>query len=370
MTTTPLTIPETPAEITEEWLTQALRAGGVISDATAVISIERETLGEGAGFIGQIARLTLTYDGPAEGAPRTVIAKLPSTDEGAREIAGVYGLYEREYRFYRELAAEVGFRTARCYYSDGDAERVRYILLLEDLGATGTAGDQVQGCTGGEMRTALAHLALHHAGWWDHPRLSEVAWIQPGVDLVNAAMTQTYPAVWEKALEVMRGHIAPEIEAVVPDLAPRITALMAPFAEGPLTLAHGDYRLDNIFFGGPGSGYELAVIDWQSPNRGWGAYDIAYFLYGNVDIETRRAHEMDALRAYHRTLVEHGVTGYSFEQLMRDYRASLLVSLAIFIVNAGTLDMANERGVALFEMFFDRLSAAIMDHSALELLPA
>ena len=370
MTTTPLTIPATPDEISETWLTQALRAGGVIPDAAAAKAIEREPLGEGVGFVGQIVRLTVTYDGPVEGAPRTLIAKMPSTEEGARQIAAVYGLYEREYRFYRELADEVRFRTARCYYSDGDAESVRYILLLEDLGATGTPGDQIKGCTGDEMRTVLAQLALHHAGWWDSPRFDEIAWLQPGIDLVNAAMVAVYPAVWEKSLELMGAHIVPEIAEVVPELAPKITTLMAPFGDGPFTLTHGDYRLDNIFFGNPGSGYELAVIDWQSPNRGWGAYDIAYFLYGNVEVETRRAHEMDALREYHRTLMANGVTGYSFEQLMLDYRVSLLVSLAIFIVNAGTLDTANERGVALFEMFFDRLSAAIMDHRALELLPA
>ena len=50
-----------------------------------------------------------------------------------------------------------------------------------------------------------------------------------------------------------------------------------------------------MFFGNPGSGYEVAVLDWQSPNMAWGAYDVAYFLYSNVEIETRRAHEMDML---------------------------------------------------------------------------
>ena len=67
MTTQPQTIPETPGEITEAWLTEALRSTGVISGAT-VAAIERETLGEGAGFIGQLERLSLTYDGIADGA--------------------------------------------------------------------------------------------------------------------------------------------------------------------------------------------------------------------------------------------------------------------------------------------------------------
>jgi hypothetical protein len=369
MTTGPATIPETPSEITEHWLTEALRLTNVISDAT-VTSIAREALGQGAGFIGQLARLTVTYDDPGVDAPRTMIAKLPATDPGARHVATVYGLYEREYRFYRELADKVRLRTARCYYAAGDVENVRFVLLLEDLGALGTPGDQVAGCTGAEMRTALGQLALHHASWWDDHRLDEVAWLPLGTDLVTAAMAQVYPVAWEKALETMGAHMSPEIRDVVPTLGARTTTMMQSFLDGPMTLAHGDYRLDNIFFGKHGSDFDLAVIDWQSPSRSIGAYDIAYFLYGNVDVETRRAHEMEALRTYHGTLVDHGVSGYSFQQLMIDYRLSLLASLAIFIVNAGTLDTANERGVALFEMFFDRLSAAIMDHDALELLPS
>lgn len=364
-----LTIPTSPAELTAAWLTEALRAGGVIGDAT-VTSATHEMLGQGAGFIGQLARVTPTYDRPVAGAPATLIAKMPALDPGAREIAGMYGLYEREYRFYRELADEITFRTPRCYYSAGEAEKVEYILLLEDLGATGRAGDQVQGCTPDEANLALSQLALHHARWWNSPRMTEIAWMQPGADLVNGAMTQSYPAVWERALELFSDRMPQPVRDVLPNLGSRVTTLVNSLADRPLTISHGDYRLDNLFFGNPGSGYELAVLDWQSPTMAWCAYDIAYFLYSNVEIETRRAHEMDILREYHRTLVDNGVSDYAFELLVEDYRASLLVSLGIWIVNAGTLDTANERGKALFDLFFDRLCAAIMDLDALALLPA
>ena len=363
-----LAIPTSPADLTATWLTDALRAGGVIDDAT-VTSATHEVLGEGAGFIGQLARVSLTYDRAVEGAPATLIAKMPALDPGAREIAGLYGLYEREFRFYRELADEITFRTPSCYYSDGDAEKVEYILLLEDLGATGRAGDQVEGCTAAEANLALGQLAQHHARWWNDPRLTQIPWMQPGIDLVNGAMEQSYPAVWERSLELFGDRMPQPVREVLPTLAPRITALMDSM-DRPMTIGHGDYRLDNLFFGNPGSDYELAVLDWQSPTMVWCAYDIAYFLYSNVEIETRRAHEMDILREYHRTLVDNGVSDYAFELLVEDYRASLLVSLGIWIVNAGTLDTANERGKALFDLFFDRLCAAIMDHDALALLPA
>jgi len=373
--TTGLEIPTTPADLTPRWLTGALRAGGVLREAT-VAAAGQELLGQGAGFIGQIVRLTLTYDRPEAGAPggpagpATLIAKMPALDPGARELAALYGLYEREYRFYNELAHEISFRTPRCYYSDGDAESVRYVLLLEDLGASGCAGDQVAGCTAEQARIALSRLASHHARWWQHARLTEIPWLQPGIDLVNGAMQQSYPQAWPAALGLFGERVPQSIRDVLPTLGERITTLLDSIAaEAPMTIAHGDYRLDNMFFGNPGADYDVAVLDWQSPNQGWGAYDIAYFVYSNVDTATRRAHEPEMLREYHRALTAGGVSDYSFDQLVLDYRRSLLVSLGIWVVNAATLDTANERGKALFDLFFDRLSAAITDHSALELLP-
>ena len=47
-------IPRTLSEITPGWLTQALRTNRVIGEAR-VIEIEREPLGEGEGFLGQLA---------------------------------------------------------------------------------------------------------------------------------------------------------------------------------------------------------------------------------------------------------------------------------------------------------------------------
>ena len=364
-----LPTPDSIAELTPEWLTRALHAGGVIG-AETVTAATYEPLGAGAGFVGQLARIQLTYDRRPEGAPETLIAKMPGLDPGARELAALYGLYELEFRFYSEIADEMTFRTARCYYAAGDAASVRYVLLIEDMGATGTLGDQVKGCTLEQARMAIRHLAAHHAHWWRNPRLAEIAWLSPGVDLVAGALTQSYPVCWERALETLGDEMPPQIREAIPTLGTHVLELMEPLRESALTLGHGDYRLDNMFFGNEDSGYEIAVLDWQSPNKGWGAYDVAYFLYSNLDVETRREHEDTMLRDYHAGLVAGGVRDYSYEQLHDDYVASMLVSLAIWVINAATLDTANERGFALFQLFFERLSAAILDLNALDRIPA
>ena len=73
-----LTIPDGPAELTPEWLTCALRQTGTIKDAR-VISVDARPTGAGVGFIGQVVRVTLCYDMGEEGAPRSLIAKLPAS---------------------------------------------------------------------------------------------------------------------------------------------------------------------------------------------------------------------------------------------------------------------------------------------------
>lgn len=361
-----MALPAIPDELTPGYLTEALRRGGVLKDGE-VRSVESTRLAEGVGFIGIVARLHLSYDGPP--GPPSVIAKFPSSEEGARAIGNLYGLYEREVRFYSEIAAASDLHCARCYLAEWDADAGQSLLLLEDLCTHGEVGDQLAGCNSAEAALALAHLARFHAHWWDSPDMNSIPWLQRGSDLVRASMTKVYEDSRGPFLEIFGERLAPEVRNSVAGLNERVLAAMDEFDRRDVyTIIHGDFRIDNIFFGRPGAPYELAVVDWQSPNRGWGAYDLAYFMSGSMPPEQRRAGERAALERYHETLIGGGVRGYPFDQLLADYRASLMVYLAIFVVNGAMLERSNERAVRLFEVIFDRLNAAIVDHDATDAL--
>jgi hypothetical protein len=361
-------IPQTAEEITPEWLTRALREHGALGEAR-VSDVRIDALSEGVGFVGQVLRIAPTYQGAVDGAPPSLIAKMPSPDPGARELAALYGLYEREFQFYRQMAGDVCFRTPRCLYSAGDAEAVRYVLLLEDLAATGRLGDQVAGCSLEDAMTAVRALAAHHAQRWQHAGLDGSPWLGVGIDLVRGAMEQAYPDSWQRFLELFGGCFSQDVREAVPRLDQAILKTLEDLSGGPFTIAHGDYRADNLFFGHPGSGYDVAVIDWQSPNKAWGAYDLAYFICGSFSAELRHKHETALRDAYYSRLLEGGVRGYSREQFDLDYARSLLVYLAIFVVNGATLDPANDRGLALFQVIFERLNGSLADARALSYLP-
>ena len=101
-------IPERLDDLTPEWLTEALREGGHLEGAGEVTSVEREILGEGEGFMGDIARLRLWYEG-GEG-PASVVAKMPRPEN--RAFGELVGAYERESCFYEEFSGERAGRAA------------------------------------------------------------------------------------------------------------------------------------------------------------------------------------------------------------------------------------------------------------------
>ena len=128
---------------------------------------------------------------------------------------------------------------------------------------------------------------------------------------------------------------------------------------------HADWRLDNFFFGRRDGDYDFAVIDWQIANRGWGAYDVAYFMTTNLEPDVRRQHGDALLRVYFDALVAGGVRDYAFDTLQSDFRLSVALVLANMIGNVTSLDITNERGVALFELILGRVAQAAADVDAL-----
>jgi hypothetical protein len=360
-------LPGTLDEITPEWLTGALRDAGHLSGGR-VGAVRARPVGEGSGFIGIVARLEIAYDGDAGAAPRTCIVKLPSADPGSRQVGQLYGLYEREVRFYADLGRDAGIDTPGCYLTAYDPDAGVSLILLEDLRA-GAFGDQIGGCSPSQARLAVERLARLHARWWQSPRLGDLPWLGRGPDLVRGAMAMAYDACWEPCLARAGSLAPPALVAAGPTLGRRILAALDELPDRPLTLVHGDYRLDNLFFGAAAD-RPLTVCDWQSPNQGWASYDLTYFVTTSLPTPERRALEGELQRAYHQELLAGGARGYSLEDLELDYRRNLATMLGIFVINVAMLPAVNDRAVAMWEAVMARVITAVEDLDALSTLPA
>lgn len=358
-----LRFPKGPEDTDTAWYTDALRSTGTIGDDVTVTSFDATPIGVGVGILGLLWRVSLTYE-PAGGGPSTVILKLPHTGAESRHIADAFRFYEREVRFYEQGASRSPVRTPARYASAFDEASGDFLLVMEDVGGC-RVYDQVEGCPPDEAGRDLVNLAAHHAAWWASPDLEALPWVvricdPPNPQALVPALRQSWPIIEGQFGHLLRG---PMLDAArrMPEV---VVSIMERLAEPPITLVHGDHRLDNLFFDDDG----ITLLDWQITGGGRGPYDVAYFLSQSLVPDVRKEVEQDLVRAYHDALVADGVAGYSFEDCWEDYRVATLFC-ACYPLNAGSVDLVNDHAVALFTSMLERSVAAILDLDALELMP-
>jgi len=360
-------IPKSPDALSAEWLTEALQSGG--AGSARVASFDYEPIAAGVGFLGKLGRLHLRYAEGGKGLPATLVVKQPTHDEKSRQLAKMFRFYEREVSFYREVGPSAGIRIPTMHFGAADPQSGDFVLLMEDL-APARIGDQLAGCSAHDARSAIGAIAKCHALWWENPRLKSLAWLPATNDPINHFAQFAYQGCWEPFVQFVGAKMTPALRRTGEALANNVVRMLDGFVERPTTLLHGDYRADNLFFGGAGQGVPaVAAVDWQVSSRGAGAFDLAYFLSGNLSTENRRSSEMDLLKHYADILRDNGVQGYGFESCLEDYRFGVLFCLVYSVIVIGTLDPTNERGVAVFHANFERVAAAIADLDAGAMMP-
>jgi len=96
--------PKSPDQISKEWMDYALSQGGVC-ESGAISDINVEPLGPHVkGLLSSICRVNITYKTKTQNLPKSVVIKFPPERDENRSFGSNWGVYEREIRFYRELA--------------------------------------------------------------------------------------------------------------------------------------------------------------------------------------------------------------------------------------------------------------------------
>jgi len=346
----------TPDELTPAFFTQVF--------GTAVARVEHQRVG--TGQVGASFRCRLDFAGPVPaGVPATVVAKLPSLEEQSRLTGVTLRNYEREVCFYRELQPTVDVQVPRCFHADWDPVGGGFVLVLEDL-APAVQGDQVAGCSVDHARLALDQLAALHAPRWGDPALDGMEWLSRRTPEDAANLQGLYRMVWPGFADRYRHRLAADELALAEQLAEHLPAWIDRRV-GPLTVTHGDYRLDNMMFGTREGGYPLAVVDWQTPGQGPAAADLSYFLGAGLLVPDRRAHERELVAHYHAELARRGVTGWSLEQCWEDYRLYAFAGVVMAVV-ASMIVSQTERGDDMFTAMAERHLRHAMDLDALALI--
>jgi Ecdysteroid kinase-like family len=360
---TNIPMPRAHDDLTAEWLTQTVRGAGI--DAT-VETFTRRAMGEGVGMMATLELVDLAYsDGDG---PGTVVIKLPAVNDANRAVALAFDIYRREVLFYRNIADQTSAGTPRVLLAQVDSPE-DFVLVLEDL-SDYRLGDQIIGCNLADAEAAMITLGQLHAPFWDdvdRPELDFVPYETPSTH--GDALREGSLVGWDAMVDVF-GDVVPEhMRAVKDRFLAAVPAMQRWLVTAPTTIVHGDFRMDNLFYGQSADHHEMVVIDWQGCLRSKGARDVGYLLSQSMPTELRREHERDLVATWHRTLVEGGVTDYSDEQAWEDYRRSVLALWTLVVVIAGTLDASNDRGRAWMTEMIRRSATTIDDLGLLDLLP-
>jgi Ecdysteroid kinase-like family len=353
--TSPPPIPASQSELTPGWLTQVLqRAGATGACQVADVSVEPA----GQGQVADCFRCRLRYDRADPDAPGSVIVKLPARDPTSRQSGVAHALYEREVRFYQQIADVVGITTPRCRYAEIDTGSGSFALVLDDL-APAREADQLSGLSPDDASTALGELAGLHAAGWGDPRQLGLGWLHDLRQRYNSVYPQILPPLFDAFAERYRDQLDPDHLAIITAFRPHVGRFSTE-QPGPLTVLHGDYRTDNMLFDAAGGTIPLAVVDWQTMVTGPALLDVAFLLGASLDPPDRRLHEFDLVGEYHKALSARGVTGYSWDRCWTDYRRSAYQCLA-FLVPATMLVEQTARGDDMFLTMIRRGCAHISD---------
>lgn len=351
--------------ITPDWLTGVLRHSGAASGDTTVTGFDHTRIG--TGKLGDIVRFDLRWSadhGEPGNAPSSVVGKFASTDPTSRQAGLMTGIYVREIRFFQELAGRVRMRIPQCHFADIDMDTGAFAVIMEDV-RPARQGNQVAACSVDEAAVAMEQLALLHAGLWDAPDLDTHDWLTRRSADGGEALASIYGALVSSFLTQYADRLSDRAADAAERFTPKVAAWLCTDT-APLTLLHGDYRLENMLFGdGPGAP-PLTTVDWQTVSVGAGPSDAAYFLGAGLHTEDRRTHERELLEIYRRGLVAQGVE-LAAEDCWSSYRVNAFAGLHMAVV-ASVLVGRSEAGDDMFLAMAERHAAHIEDLDSWALL--
>ncbi len=360
-----MTLPPMPEGLTAAWLTSAFIEKGLLAADNAVTSVQRELVGDGTGMMSELARLEVGYAKDTPDLPSSFVAKFPSQNANNREIAMSYNLYEREVRYFAELDPLTTAASPRTYLTELDGDN--FILLMEDM-RDYRIGDQAAGADLTDTTAAVDELAKLHAAFWN--RVDDLDWVPHIARSYHADnMAALCEIGWPNMCEIFKDYIDAGIARRGDAFLAGLAALQEAMDTAPVTLLHGDFRLENVFFANTPDQVPIAIIDWQGPLLGKGVVDVALLLGQSTLTEVRRAEERQLLERYVAGLATGGVAGYEGDTAWQDYELAVLYNWVYVAVVAGTLDVTNEKAFAWMSQMVARQTAVSMDLDVFRLLP-
>ncbi|HVL33818.1 MAG TPA: phosphotransferase [Actinomycetota bacterium] len=317
--------------VTPDLLTELLRRSAVLAEGS-VIEVEATS---NSAFNSVVVHLSLDYSGDAPvDAPRHLLLKRMQDGAGEREVD-----------FYRVVAR--GERPlVRCWDAAFDSQDGSSHLLLEDKRFTHVPAVEREDLIAGRgvppwpvLQGIAAGIGAFHARRWGDPRIGQHSPFEVRPWFADEASVEAHIDRRRRELDTFNGSSpsVPLYERALSALPAIWTRHLRDRVErrAALTLVHGDCYLTQ-WLAPRAPAEDPCLVDFDSVSAAPAAFDLAFLLTTFWTSEQRADHELRFLRAYHESLQSHGVQGYSWEDLLMDYRVMIA-----FVVFDAVFDHAN-----------------------------
>jgi hypothetical protein len=254
-------IPFSVEEITPAWLSEVLD-----TDVRGV-----EVLDAHSGTTGR-ARIAVTG---ASDVPSSLFVKLQPFDADQRAFLEMIGLGVSEAKLYRAVGGELPVRVPAVWHSSFDEGDGSFIMVLEDLVASGCrfakpGDDDVLAVA----ESLMDELAVLHATYWGQ----EFDWLgshalSPGDGAGSQDRLAMGAALVRSAVDRFADRLPDDFRRMGDVYCARVRDIGVLWNEGERTLIHGDDHIGNLFVDAGRTGF----YDWAVASRHPGMRDVSYF---------------------------------------------------------------------------------------------
>lgn len=352
--------PKNPEQITKEWIDYALSEARVCECGT-ISNIKVEPLGPHVrGLLSSFCRVKITYNSKESDYPDSVVIKFPPIVEERRNFGNAWHAFQRELRFYREISEQTPVRIPKCYFTVMNEENDQFLLMLEDAGDW-TPGDQVNGLTYNQTKSAVTEISKLHGYWWNSKELANLNWMpeenRDSVHMFNDNWAE-FSTEHRTALsneDISAGNVIAKSGQKIHDLS----------MLSPRTMVHYDFRADNMMFNDQD---EILIVDWQTTIKSFGAFDVVRAVCGSHHGVLEKEHHLEFLELWYETILASGVKDFSIDEAWRDYRLSIILSAYVPVAAHHFLSHEGSRGKAVLQAMINRIFYAIHECDALAVL--
>ena len=229
-----------------------------------------------------------------------------------------HGMSMNEGKFYKFIKDNAinNLPVPVCYDVYISEEKGEFVIVLDDISDNYISPDSTLLADKDTWFSCAESLARFHAAFWNHaiiPKIEEIEKdFQGDREGMQSFIREFNDKFDDKTKEVLKK--ASEINISLMKKFPRRIN-----NKNHVTICNGDSHVYNFMLPIDQSNKPL-MVDFQFWGEGIGTCDLAHLTRVNFSDELKRDIQLLLVEHYYKSLLANGVTGYSWEECLRDYR--------------------------------------------------